>query len=427
MIGTENVCDGGWGSRVKTKRSRAGRLRAGRSGGGQVEARLEEIEAHGRKLVDALPVGFIIVDPASVLTYVNQHFLDLLGYARGELIGRPLADLLCPINRAVLAQLEDAVRNGRNSLIEVPLFRKTGACMWVQLSFVPPLSDDIASLGVCVVVTNIVDLIRNEVELRRSNDELRALSAKIVNVQEGERQRIAADLHDSLGQSIAVVKFGLEQTLGLLRSGTADAAIPLLETLLVRLKEAAGEVRRVAMNVRPSLLDDLGLGAALCWLFREFEMVYTSIAVRRQMDFKESDISKEQQLALYRIVQEAMNNAAKHAHATAVDVSLRRIGDQLELVIRDNGRGFDPDDVTARLGRNRGLGLASIRDRAIFAGGTHALRTGVGQGVEIRVCLPLASCAPETVRCATGGDWPGSAVAALPDENPLNAESEGSG
>jgi signal transduction histidine kinase len=298
------------------------------------------------------------------------------------LIGRPVASLVCPISSSVFAEWERSMHGGQSDPIEVALFRRDGGSTWAQLSVVPPLHHGGALQGVCVVATDIADRVQREAELRRSSDELRALSAKLVKVQERECQRIATDLHDGLGQSLTAMKYGLEQTLCQLRAGATGASVPMLEVLLARLKDAVGEVRRVAMNARPSTLDDLGVVATLSWLFREFETIYPDIAVRRHVDI-------------------AMNNIAKHSQASVVDVSLRRIDDHLELVILDNGRGFDPEAVALRPAGAFGLGLGSIRDRAIFAGGTHSLRASVGKGVEIRVSLPLAVGVPE--QCGEAG------------------------
>jgi PAS domain S-box-containing protein len=389
-----------------------------RNGGDPIDMRMEHVEIDSRELLEVMTAGVIVFDSASVLTYVNRRFTELLGYTPGELIGRPLADLICPINHAPFSEWEVAIRNGRSQPIEVVLFKKAGGNAWVQFSLLSSVGDGSERKGRCVVVTDIGHRIRSEAALRRSNEELRTLSTHLVEVQERERQRIATDLHDGLGQSLTAMKYGLEQSLCKLRAGTGDTAIPMLETLLTRLKDAVGEVRRVAMNARPSTLDDLGIVATLSWLFREFETIYPDIKVRRHVDIDEHDVLDEHKVTLYRIAQEAMNNLAKHAHATAVSVSLRRVGDALELVVSDNGCGFDPQEVALRKGGIQGMGLASIRDRAMFAGGTYVVRTAVGQGVEIRVRLPVASCAGVAIPCAVTG----CGMAALPAQVPHGTE-----
>lgn len=368
-----------------------------------VDTQPDRTDDYGHKLVEAFAVGVVAVDPACVLTYGNPRFASQLGYTREELIGRPFGSLVCPSHHDAFIVWQDEIRNGLANPIEVALFQKSGSCTWVQLSVAPPLHNGAEPGGVYIVVADIADRISCETELRRSKDELRILSAKLVNVQERERQRIATDLHDGLGQSLTTIKFGVEQALSSLRSDANGASIMMLETLLARLKDTVGEVRRVAMDAWPATLDDLGLVASLSWLFREFETVYFGIAVQRQVEIREVDMASDQKVVIYRIVQEALNNAAKHSEATTIKVSLCRIDDQFELVIRDNGRGFNQEDDGVRSNGRQGLGLASIRARAVFAGGTHALRSAIGQGVEIRVTLPLAkSTGKSDISCRDG-------------------------
>lgn len=245
-------------------------------------------------------------------------------------------------------------------------------------------------LGDCVMLPDVDDRKCVEAELLLCQQELRSVSAMLIDVQERERLRIAADLHDGLGQSLSFIKFGLEQSLGDLRSGSRESSLLMLETLLNRLKDAIGDVRRVAMNVRPSTLDDLGIVATLSWLFREFELVFGGIELEHDIDIDETGIANEQKVVLYRVVQEAINNSAKHSGATRINIFLGRTADQIELAISDNGCGFDPHLIAASATRNRGLGLASIRARAMSLGGTHVIRTTIGHGVEIVVTLPVA-------------------------------------
>jgi signal transduction histidine kinase len=266
----------------------------------------------------------------------------------------------------------------------------------ITLSMPPMHHAGSVVLGDCVVLADVDDRKCVAAELLLCQQELRSVSAMLIDVQERERLRIAADLHDGIGQSLSFIKFGLEQSLGDLRSGSRESSLLMLETLLNRLKDAIGDVRRVAMNVRPSTLDDLGIVATLCWLFREFELVFAGIEVEHDIDIDETGIANEQKVVLYRVVQEAINNSAKHSGATRINIFLGRTANQIELAISDNGCGFDPRMVAASATRNRGLGLASIRARAMSVGGTHVMRTTVGHGVEIVVTLPISQLNSES-------------------------------
>jgi signal transduction histidine kinase len=232
--------------------------------------------------------------------------------------------------------------------------------------------------------------------LRKSREELRRLSGLLVSIQEDERRRIALDLHDGLGQSISLIKLSIENSARLLAEGAANEAGESLQRLIPRIDEALADVRRVAMELRPLILDDLGLLPTLSWFFREFEAVSGGIVVEKILNIAEHDVPVPLHITLYRILQEAVHNIVKHAAADRVRVRLERINEALHLVIEDNGRGFDPDSIPE--GHTRGLGLLSMRERASFSGGTYYLNSAPGKGTFIEVSWPAGKC-PASIDC----------------------------
>jgi PAS domain S-box-containing protein len=224
--------------------------------------------------------------------------------------------------------------------------------------------------------------------LRESRDELKRLSGLLVTIQEDERRRIALDLHDGLGQSLSLIKLSLENTVSLLADGAAGEA---LQQLIPRVRQALAEVRRVSTELRPSILDDLGILPTLSWFFREFEAACGHIAVDKAFNVAEHEVPVSLQITLYRILQEATNNIVKHACADRVRVRLDRDDDMLHLLIEDNGCGFDPDSIRCAEGESRGLGLLSMKERASFSGGDYRMTSVPGQGTRIEVSWP---CGP---------------------------------
>jgi signal transduction histidine kinase len=206
-----------------------------------------------------------------------------------------------------------------------------------------------------------------------------------VGIQENERRRIALDLHDGLGQSLSLIKHAVENASGLVQAGAADAAVEALNQLVPRVKEAISEVRRVCTDLRPSLLDDLGILLTLSWFFREFEASCPDISVEKVIGVIESDVPKALHITLYRILQEATHNSLKHAHASRISVALQRTGALLQLVIADNGDGFVTDRVAQKDGESHGLGLLSMRERATLSGGDFRLHSSPGQGTRIEI------------------------------------------
>jgi PAS domain S-box-containing protein len=253
----------------------------------------------------------------------------------------------------------------------------------------------IAHRGNAGEVENFSTILRDTTEqmqtaqaLRESRDELRRLSSLLVTIQEDERRRIALDLHDGLGQSLSLIKLSLENAATQLAAGAAGEAGESLQQLIPRVRQALVEVRRVATELRPSILDDLGILATLSWFFREFEAACSHIAVEKAFNVAEHEVPVSLQITLYRILQEATNNIVKHASADRVRVNLDRIDDVLHLLIEDNGCGFDPDSIPFEEGKARGLGLLSMQERASFSGGTYRIDSTPGQGTRIEVSWP---------------------------------------
>lgn len=228
--------------------------------------------------------------------------------------------------------------------------------------------------------------------------ELRRLSGLLISIQEDERRRIALDLHDGLGQSLSLIKLSLEKCAGLLAAGASEEAGESLQQLIPRVQGALVEVRRVSTELRPLILDDLGILPTLSWFFREFEAVCGGIAVERMFNVAERDVPVPLHITVYRILQEAFHNIVKHSAADRVRVRLDRIDDALQLVIEDNGRGFEPDSVRCVEGQSRGLGLLSMKERASLSGGTYHLSSAPGQGTCIKVSWTAGQC-PANLDC----------------------------
>jgi signal transduction histidine kinase len=212
--------------------------------------------------------------------------------------------------------------------------------------------------------------------LRLAESELRLVSAALLSAQEMERKRIASELHDSIGQALNTLAFGVAVALGMVRSDDPHSAEEMLLRLSAQAKQAVGEVRRIAMDLRPATLDDLGIVGTLSWFFREFRSVHPDLEVNVDIDVSEADVSPSLVTAIYRVVQEACSNVVRHAGASEVRVALNRFRDSLELRIEDNGRGIE--------GRERqGMGLRNMRDRVQFSGGSFRLESEVGKGTSI--------------------------------------------
>jgi signal transduction histidine kinase len=218
--------------------------------------------------------------------------------------------------------------------------------------------------------------------LKQSESQVTNLTSKLLMAEERERKRIANDLHDSLGQSLNAistsVKNALQQVGDKVKTGyeSLEAIMPIIE-------RSIEEVRRIGMNLRPSILDDLGLLPAFGWLIREYQTTYPGIRVKEQIEIQETEVAHHLKAVIFRISQEALNNIAKHSKASLVNLSLKKKVDKVELKIEDNGIGFDLESI------KKGLGLGSMRERAEFSGGSFDIESVNGKGTVIRASWPL--------------------------------------
>ncbi|KJS32531.1 MAG: hypothetical protein VR64_06350 [Desulfatitalea sp. BRH_c12] len=228
---------------------------------------------------------------------------------------------------------------------------------------------------------------RTNQALRTSEEELRALSARILTAQEEERKRIAAELHDSLGSSLSAVKFTLEY----LRESVSDKAVQDSLTRLVQMvRQTIDEVRRIMVNLRPPVLDTQGVIAAIDWFQDRFGPVYSGLTMHKEIAVREDVIPAQLKIVIFRVIQEAVHNAAKHNTAARVSIVLKETDGRLDLSIRDDGIGFDVDAVLNQASSNTGLGLTTMRERVALSGGLFALASARGQGTEISASWALS-------------------------------------
>jgi signal transduction histidine kinase len=230
-----------------------------------------------------------------------------------------------------------------------------------------------------------------EQRLQESEDARRALSAELLGSLETERKRIAGELHDDIGQRLTGIKMRIESAVSFIRAGESDRGEELLGGVIPLVQEAIDEVQRISRGIRPSMIDDLGIVATVGWFCREFATARPTIRVELDLCIEEREIPEALKIVFYRVLQEAMNNVAKHANGDVVRVRLSRSAYNLELVVEDNGRGFDVDRLTVGEPGTRGLGLPSMRERVELAGGSLVVRSTGQVGTIVQAILPCSS------------------------------------
>lgn len=228
-------------------------------------------------------------------------------------------------------------------------------------------------------------------EVQQYEEQVRALSGGLIRAQEEERQRIARELHDDTGQVLTLLLIRLKLLEG---QPGIDTIRPQIEELRGLISGAIDQVRRLALNLRPPTLDQLGLVPAVRSLVATFTES-THIPVKLELPREQVRISPERALAVYRIVQEALTNTVKHASARHVDVQMTSEGGQLTATVRDDGRGFAPETYAARTNRGgAGVGLFGMEERARLAGGSLRIQSAPGRGASVTLRVPVDSLEP---------------------------------
>jgi signal transduction histidine kinase len=225
--------------------------------------------------------------------------------------------------------------------------------------------------------------------LRLARNEQELLSQQLIQAQEKERRRIAQELHDSVGQSLSAIKYALERAAELQRQGKYPDAQPLLTRTIGRVRDTIKEIRSIAMDLRPSLLDDLGVASALEWLCREFAETYSTMTVLTNISVSDADVPARLVTTIFRCAQELMNNVAKHSRAHHVSIALFKDAGGISLMVCDDGIGLPPVDSSGSFGR--GHGIRNLRERAQMTGGKMTFTADHRGGTRARLDWPLAT------------------------------------
>jgi len=245
-----------------------------------------------------------------------------------------------------------------------------------------------------MVVIHMEDITKQklaEEKLRRSEKDLRDLTAQLFKAKEDVCKYIAQELHDSIGQHLSSIKYIAEKAISQIHAGHTDMGCSSFNKLISTIQDTIDEVSRISMDLRPSILDDLGIIATISWFCREYQLIYPCLDLIKRIEIEESDVSFNVRIHLFRIIQESLNNVARHSKASRVQVGLVKTGDRVEMSISDNGVGFNiREKFYAGQENRRGFGLISMKERANYSGGKFIIEAAKGEGTTIRASWPCA-------------------------------------
>jgi two-component system sensor histidine kinase UhpB len=334
-----------------------------------------------RAVIDLTPVAMWIVED-ELLSFANRSAFDLFGVSQEKaLVGRSVYSLFDAAVHAELRAHVAQVLAGQTPepIASAQVLRPDGQLREVEIA-----SAALPDHGRTVVQMVITDITRRQRQLRAQRKHrlaLRQLSASVVEAREEERRRIARELHDELGQRLTALKMELSS---LKHAGTAPAAGEHVAGMLEMIDETVAAVRRISADLRPLMLDDLGLNAAIEALAREAAR-RMDIEITGRLGHEDPPVNSSTAIALYRMVQEALTNVGRHARATDVAIEMQTAGGELVLTVRDNGVGF-PAGALQHEGR---FGLLGMRERTVALGGRLEVDNPPGGGGRITIRLPL--------------------------------------
>jgi len=340
---------------------------------------LEGADHAYRILIESMNEGALTLTPGKVILYANQCFARMVKAPLAQVMGGSLRRYLSPADQAALQPLlKQAGQSGAK--LRVSLRAADGSEIPVQLSaqLLAPVGSNRATIS--LVVTDLTAAQRHE-EL------LRALTHRVVQAQETERNHVAIELHDNITQPLCAVLSRSQALVNRLlpRDGPAKSEALKLHTLLGQVAE---EVEHISRNLRPSVLEHLGLPAVLRATEAEF-VQRTGVPIKLICRKLTARLPHDIELAIFRILQEALRNVERHAHARHVTVGLWQQRNSVQLTIRDDGIGFALDRRMAKRNGKAHLGLLSMRERATYVGGELKVKSARRAGTEIELRIPL--------------------------------------
>jgi PAS domain S-box-containing protein len=330
-------------------------------------------QARFQRLADSVPVPTLIIAPDGRLLYANQQWSEAIGDRAGRSAGTARwTDAMDAQTRArATAALERATRGRVSFQLEMRLRSVDGMYRWWTCTFAPRYAPD-------GTVDSYVGACHDATATRQVRSALSEVTGKLVAAQEDERSRIARELHDDIGQQVALLSARLETLTTTRRNVTTEIA-----DARSRLQKIASDLSSLSHELHPGKVKLLGLAKTLEGLVRD---VARENGVRIDFDARQvpPDLSEETAISLFRVAQESLRNSVKHSGATAIVVRLSGTTSRLTLTVTDNGKGFDPLESQAS-----GLGLLTMRERVELVGGTLAVKAARPHGTTVHVVVPL--------------------------------------
>lgn len=341
----------------------------------QLAEKVDTQSAHITDILESISDAFTALDSNFRFIYVNQSAANRFHQKAGDLLGKVIWEALPELkDELFFSELTTCMNKQLQKSFEQ---FDVASNRWVLHAVYP------SSEGITIYTKDITTRKLQEAEMQKANDELRRLSGYLQQVREEERKTIARDIHDDLGQQLT----GLQMDAHWMKkkmSGADAALIGKIQDISESIDRAIISVRKILSDLRPNVLDDLGMVAAMEWLNKETMKRYPGIRLELNTSTTPVNLNPETATSLFRIYQEAVNNAIKHASAAKITGSLSTDGSFIQLSIEDNGKGIDDQDI-----KSGGYGLLGIRERTYILGGSFSIKSEAGKGTTLTILIPV--------------------------------------
>jgi PAS domain S-box-containing protein len=355
----------------------------------RVEASLRESEKRYRYSLQNSPNPIFSVDKEGKLISWNKACERTFQFGADEAIGMSYHILFGEEqNLKELDKWVGQVFKGRKYDNRDFIYRGKNGSLHHTISRLYPLKGTRRLPAGCVFAnTDVTERRLAEEALRQSEMELRQFSERLMAVHENERKKIGETLHDSIFQNLIVLKIGLERQICSVATQKSTSRSKLRD-LIAMIQESIEQLREIIMNLRPTLIDDLGLLATIRWLCQQYHSIHPAFNFLCEINIREEEIPPPLKIVIFRVAQEAFDNIIQHSEADQIRFILKRTPKKIIMRVQDDGAGFNPEALRAHLDPLKGVGISSMKKRIDFSKGTFKIKSAPGQGTTIYASWP---------------------------------------
>ena len=331
--------------------------------------------------------GIAVSDLKYILTYVNQAFAEMHGYTPPELIGKKIMIINNNEQSKELKKRIHQIKTKGSWKGEINHIKKNGSIFPTYMSVTLLKDHNKKPIGIMTICKDITEQVRTREEIAQYNQELHILSSKLIKAYDMERKRISRELHDEMGQLFTAALINLSAIQEMITSKYCPEIKEKIKETISLINKTSEQIHELSIELRPSMLDDLGLVPTLNWYLKKWSE-RLNINTKFEADEIEKRFSPDIEISIYRIIQEALNNIAKYAKALNVTIRLKQQNSKIKILIKDDGKGFNMEELHVGNMNQHGIGLLGIRERIRLLNGSFNIQSIPKKGTKLYITIP---------------------------------------